>query len=315
MKFNVIILAATAFTVATSSIHAEEGGSGHYVPGTAATLADVLPIQPGWIFAPGYLHYSGDASPNLSLPIGGQLAGDIDGSIDAFLPGGFFTFENPLWDDWWYSVGAFVPYVWKDVSADVRTPRGTVRRNDSSDGLGDIILLPVMLAKTCGNWQYNAMLSVYMPTGDYEVGNLANVGLNYWTFDPTVGISYSKDESGFNAAVFTGFAMNTENDDTDYKSGTVWHVDASAQQLFPVGPGMLGLGVSAFYYNQITGDSGSGSNLGDFKGSTAGIGPVLTYILPVGESLFVSEARWLPELDASRRLKGDYFWLKLIYQF
>ena len=66
---------------------------------------------------------------------------------------------------------------------------------------------------------------------------------------------------------------------------------------------------------QIDGDSGSGARLGDFKGQTAGIGPVVTYILPYGKSTFVAELRWLPELDVKRRLEGDYIWLKLVAQF
>jgi len=66
---------------------------------------------------------------------------------------------------------------------------------------------------------------------------------------------------------------------------------------------------------QVTGDSGTGANFGDFKGHTVGIGPVLSYILPLGKETFVTEFRWLPELDVKRRLEGNYFWLKAVYQF
>ena len=159
------------------------------------------------------------------------------------------------------------------------------------------------------------MLFIYAPTGDYEVGSLANLGRNYWTFDPTIGVSYSGAESGLNAALHTGFAINTENNDTRYKSGTVWHTELSVQQLLPVGKGFLGIGFNAFYYDQITGDSGSGAALGDFKGQTYGIGPVLTYVLPCGDNTLLGELRWLPELETKNRLEGDYFWAKLVYQF
>ena len=46
----------------------------------------------------------------------------------------------------------------------------------------------------------------------------------------------------------------------------------------------------------MTGDSGTGANFGAFKGHTVGIGPVVTYILPLGKQTFVTEFRWLPEL-------------------
>ena len=112
-----------------------------------------------------------------------------------------------------------------------------------------------------------------------------------------------------------GIAFSTENTDTDYRNGTVFHLDMSAQQLLPLGKGLIGLGVEGFYQQQITDDSGSGATLGGFRGRTAGVGPVLSYILPVGDSTFVTEARWLPELDTKNSLEGDYFWLKAVYQF
>jgi hypothetical protein len=41
----------------------------------------------------------------------------------------------------------------------------------------------------------------------------------------------------------------------------------------------------------------------------------VTYVLPLEGNTMVVEARWLPELDTRRRLEGDYFWLKAVYQF
>ena len=38
-------------------------------------------------------------------------------------------------------------------------------------------------------------------------------------------------------------------------------------------PGFVGLGVEGFHVKQITGDSGAGATLGEFEGSTAGVGP------------------------------------------
>jgi hypothetical protein len=41
------------------------------------------------------------------------------------------------------------------------------------------------------------------------------------------------------------------------------------------------------------------------------IGPVLSYTYPLGKAKLVAEAKWLPELDVSNRLKGDIAWIKL----
>ncbi len=109
------------------------------------------------------------------------------------------------------------------------------------------------------------------PTGSYELGRLGNPGLNYWTVDPTVGFVYAT-KKGFNSMLHIGYAMNSENNDTDYKSGSLLHVEATLEQIIPVGKGLMTFGVEAFYFDQLTGDSGAGATLGDFKGKTSGLG-------------------------------------------
>jgi hypothetical protein len=109
--------------------------------------------------------------------------------------------------------------------------------------------------------------------------------------------------------------MNTENPDTNYRSGSLLHFDAAVQQVLPVGPGFLTIGVEGFYFKQITGDSGSGATLGDFKGMTAGVGPVLGYVLPIGKKSLALEVKWLAEIDTKKRLEGDYIWAKIVFKF
>lgn len=75
------------------------------------------------------------------------------------------------------------------------------------------------------------------------------------------------------------------------------------------------MGANAFYYQQVTGDSGSGARLGDFKGRTVGIGPVVSYATKIGGKDLVAEVKWLPELEVEKRLKGDYVWFKLALLF
>jgi len=312
--FVLPVLLAGLFFFAPGAALAAEGGTGHYLPGGTATLIDLAPTKPGWVVEPIYLHYAGSASASRSIPIGGTIAAGLDAKSDAILLGGLYTFKRPVLGAH-YSAGVYVPYVWIDVEADIATPLGNRRRKDSASGFGDLTLIPTMLAWKSDYWQYNALLPIYAPTGKYEAGRLANPGLNYWTFDPTVGVSYNNAKTGFNAALHVGLSLNTKNNDTDYHSGSTLHFDASVQQLLPVGPGFLGLGAEAFYLEQVSGDSGSGARFGDFKGRTMGVGPVLTYILPCGKETWVAELRWLPELDVKNRLQGDYLWLKLVYQF
>lgn len=293
---------------------ASEGGSSHYLPGAVATLIDLAPTQPGWVIEPIYLHYQGDAGTKKELPVAGLKTLGLEANLDALLLGGFYTFDQKVLGAY-YSVGAMLPYTWITAKATVETVIGDRQVRDTEAGLGDLTLIPVMLGWKEGSWQYDLALTVYAPTGEYEVGRLANPGLNYWSINPIAGVAYSNPTTGFNAALHGGVMFNTKNPDTDYRSGTLVHLEGSLQQLLPAGKGFLSLGLEGFWVEQVTADSGQRPILGDFKGRTAGLGPVLGYVLPMGKQNFVAELRWLPELETQNRLEGDYIWLKLVYQF
>src|SRR3954463_10459934 len=63
------------------SARAEEGGSGHYTPGANASFIDALPGRPGLALANFFLYYP--ASAGVQLPIGGQLAANLDATVFA----------------------------------------------------------------------------------------------------------------------------------------------------------------------------------------------------------------------------------------
>lgn len=315
-RWSIVARSLVVFTVLFSSpaVLATEGGAGYYVPGSMATLIDLAPNKPGWIVEPMYLHYEGDTSVSKKIPVAGVVAANMSATSDALLVGALYSFEQPVFGAT-YTIGAYLPYVWMDIDADIATQVGTLRVHDSESGLGDVTLYPVMLAWQSGYWLYTAVLPIYAPTGDFDEGKLANTGLNYWSLDPTLGLSYNNDQTGLNVALFGGVTFNTENSDTDYRSGSMFHLDGSIEQLLPLGPGFLSIGVEAFYLNQISDDDSDSQLLGDFRGRSTGVGPVLGYILPRGEETLVFEMKWLTETDVENRLKGDYVWLKLVYQY
>lgn len=292
---------------------ATEGGIGYYVPGTAATLIDRAPVQTGWVFEPMLMNYSGDLTADVSVPVAGLVTAGIDVDINAFVPGALYTFENTVLGAK-YTAGLFASWADVDVTARLDSSFGSIRRRDSESGLGDTTLIPLMMAWVDGNWQYNALLPVHAPTGDYEVGRLANPGLNYWAVDPTVGISYANMETGFNATLFTGLMLNEENPDTDYRSGRLLHFDGSLQQMMKAGDGFVTVGVNAFLLNQIGDDRNQSPIIDGFRTKSAGIGPTIGYMLPKGKDNIVMEFRWLPQLDTKNTTEGDYFWFKFVYQ-
>jgi hypothetical protein len=213
-------------------------------------------------------------------------------------------------------MSATLPYVWMDVSADVSAKGITAQRSSQVNGLGDVVLMPLMLNQNLSpDFNINYRVAFYAPTGSYEVGRLANPGKNFWTVEPTVGFMYFGQTNGIEASIFIGADFNRSNPDTDYKSGTQVHVDSTFAQHFPWQGGLVGLGLNAFYYKQVTDDSGSGATLGAFRGKTLGLGPVASFVTKVGGHDTIAELKWLHENATEKRLQGDTVWLKVLYKF
>ena len=303
---------AACLLVGGRPVDAEEGGSGHYVPGATASFIDLMPGRPSIVYLNAFLYYSGSASARRDIPIAGDLVAGLDGT--SYADSSIFLAEmkmNSLPID--YAVALVIPYVWMDVSGEVVGP-GPLggKRSDSADGLGDITFSPLMIGWTRDALRLEGYFNVYAPTGAYEVGRLANVGKNFWTFEPGVAGSWISPTIGLELTGFLGYDVNTRNPATNYQSGDQLHFDGTVAEHVPLFDlGIFGLGANVFVYQQVTGDSGSGATLGSFEGSSVGIGPTVSYINKIGDVDIVSEAKWLPELDVTNRLQGDFVWFKI----
>jgi hypothetical protein len=318
LTFAIIVVVAI---LAPLSLLAEEGGSGHYAPGAAASFIDALPDKPGLAVANYFNYYDGSASISGPLPIGGMATAGLDATAYSDTILALYTTPLKLLGGY-YTVGAAIPYIWMKVKGNIHVtgPQGqaiTLTDSDTANGIGDILLYPFLLGWTClnGDLKYDVRMGVYAPTGSYEKGKLANVGKNYWTFEPLVSFSYMSSKIGLEVSAYAGIDFNTKNTATEYQSGTQFHVDFTIAEHLPLFGGIIGIGANGFYYQQVTGDSGSGAIFGSFKGQTLGVGPVLSYITKVWGKDLAAEVKWLPEMDVKKRLKGDYIWFKLAMAF
>ena len=218
-------------------------------------------------------------------------------------------------ENWSYAFGATIPYVDMKVTAG-GTSSGDIRLTDTDSGLGDIMLMPIMLNQNIDeSLNINYRVSVYAPTGSYEVGKLANTGKNFWTIEPTIAAIYVGKDNGIEASLFGGIDFNTENNDTHYKSGIQGHIEGTIAQHFPLWNGLAGIGATGFIYNQLTGDSGDGANYGDFKAQSMGAGPTISYVRTVGGTDLLAELKWLHEFETKRRVQGDTIFLKAMAKF
>ncbi len=300
---------------------AEEGGGGHYMPGASASFIDALPGKTGVGIGDFFSYYRGSAAASKQLPSGGLITGGLDAT--AYANTVLAIYRTPLrLLGGYYAVGLAVPYVWMSASAQVQVPDprtgGVIEaaKDQSGNGFGDILVYPFMLGWTGagGDLKSDVRLGVYAPTGKYEKGSLANVGKNYWTFEPGLTVSWISSKVGLEASAFAGMDFNTTNGATDYRTGTQVHLDATVAEHLPLLGGAIGVGANAFYYQQVTGDSGAGAKLGDFEGRTVGVGPVGSFITKAWGKDLAVEVKWLPEIEVDNRLKGDIVWAKVAIQ-
>jgi hypothetical protein len=125
-------------------------------------------------------------------------------------------------------------------------------------------------------------------------------------------VTYLNEKTGQDYSVNIGYNYNTENSDTDYQTGEEIHIDYMVNQFFSES---WAIGLHGFYLKQISGDSGDGAILGDFKAEAAGVGPaVLWNTRSFGrEVTFI--AKWLHEFDAERRIEGDHIFASFAMSF
>jgi hypothetical protein len=315
------LITAAGLALFSGTAAAEEGGSGHYLPGAIASFIDGVPLTETFLARLNVIRYKGSIGAQQPLPIAGVTTLGVDASSWGY---GLTILWRPpveLGERWSYAMSATIPYLSMDVSAGANATLpsgapGSIARSSSTNALGDIVLMPLMLNYNVNpDFNVNFRIGAYAPTGNYQVGRLANTGKNFWTIEPILGLMYFGQKNGIEASLFAGFDFNTENKDTHYKSGTQFHLDGTLAQHFPLSGGLAGVGVSAYYYKQLSGDSGSGATLGDFKGMSTGVGPVVSYVDKIGRHDTLVELKWLHEVETQNRLKGDIVWLKAVLKF
>jgi hypothetical protein len=210
-----------------SSAHAEEGGSGHYLPGSMASFVDGVAPKVSYLVRYNLINYEGSIGANRPLPIGGLTAANAATSVWG---NGITFFWRPPFEisesgKWSFGISGTIPYISLTVSGDVATtlPSGSPgparRVTDSASGIGDLVLMPVMLNYTVNpDFNINLRLAIYAPTGSYHTGDLANTGKNYWSFEPDIGLMYLGTKNGIEASWISGLTFNSTNTATDYKS-------------------------------------------------------------------------------------------------
>ena len=298
-----LLLSVFSLSVLTSAnVYATEGGGNAYPLGAEDFMSGAVP-PPGYYFINYFLYYSADELNNKD---GDNVDNDFDLDVVANTFRFIYITKQKIFGGFW-GVHMFVPIVYQDVSL-----FGT---SDDKAGLGDIIVDPFILSWHFKNWHLATGVDIYMPTGSYDKKDLANIGRNYWTFEPIFAFTYLSD-GGFEVSSKFMYDINTENNDKDYKSGQEFHFD------YAVGYKVSNwnLGVAGYYYKQITNDEINGEKVPSvaplgfdegFKGQTFAVGPAVKYNYK--NMSFTLKYLW--ETAVEHRPEGSDLWFKFAYAF
>ncbi|UQZ90197.1 hypothetical protein C4J81_13700 [Deltaproteobacteria bacterium Smac51] len=287
---------------------ATESAFGRYIPGVfAGPASEIVPPAPGVYWQNSTFYYQASAGKSLQVPFGGILKSDLKINFFNFALSGIWVPDwNPA-NNVNVAIGVTIPLQSLRVKADVNRFSST----DHSEGLGDIAVTPAV-GWHWGRHMMAANVSIYMPTGRYRAGDLANIGLNYWTFTPSLAYTYVNPEAHVDFSIAGGVDLNTRNKDTDYRSGAMAHVDAALLGTFDNG---LGAGIFGSMLYQIADDKGQlADRLNGFRGRSFAVGPMLKYS-GAGEHGVTANLNWAPEFSVKNRLKGDAFYLNISGRF
>jgi hypothetical protein len=222
-----------------------------------------------------------------------------------------YTFEKPVLGAQ-YQIGAFIPVGYVKLDAGVGGSLGSRSGSANDFNLGDIGIIPAALYWKAGDFHFKLMESIIMPTGHYDVNNTINVGRHYWGFDTLFGMTWLNPKTGTEISALPGVMFNTENPDTNYHTGNEFHLDFTFNQFLSKN---FAVGFQGYYYQQITSDSGSGAVLGDFKGESVGIGPAILWMPKFADGKLAAIVKWLHDVEADNRLKGDWGQVTVSYNF
>ncbi|MGO4003379.1 SphA family protein [Pseudomonas fluorescens] len=264
-----------------------EAGGGAYANGAEGFLTGYLP-PPGTYLVNYNTLYSANSFKN-SSPVFDDFEVATFASIARLI---HVTDKKILGGNW--AMHAFLVYA--DVN--VKNLAGNSQRQR---GIGDLIIDPIAIGWHLGNWNVVVGVDMYLPTGNYDKNDLANIGRNYVTLEPLVDFTYLNDQ-GYEFSMKTMFGFNFENNATNYRSGNELHADFVAAKHV----GQWAFGVGGYAYQQVSGDSGEGAIFGDFKGRAMALGPQVAYTAKNGVNI---AARFQHEFDVKNRPEGDKLWL------
>lgn len=304
-------VAALVALATAGAARADEGGASLWLPGNFGSFA-AMPLEPGWSWPLLYCHATADAGASAEFPEVGRITAGLDTTSDFLFMSPTYAFATPVaGGQASIGISAFLGRADVSVEATLTGPDGEVTTGSESDaraGVGDLAATAT-LSWSDGAHHTMAYGMVGIPVGAYDVDRLAGLSLNYWSIDGGAGYTYFDESTGYEFSAVAGVTYNFENPDTDYRSGVAAHLDWAASRFLSE---HFHAGVVGYAYQQVTGDSGAGATLGDFKSRVFGIGPQAGWFFGADDRSYFNLKGYY-EFGAENRPEGWNLWLTLEY--
>ncbi len=306
-KFLVTLLILILSSLPVPAALATENAFGRYVPGVfAGPASEIVPPVPGFYLQSSTFYYKATVRKDLEVPVGGTLKTNLSVEFfNASISGAWVPDWSPAEG---VNVALSITLPFQTLYARANVGQSSV--SDRDTGLGDILFLAAI------GWHNGphfaaANLGVYMPTGSYDKDNLANIGLNCWTFSPGLAYTYVNPAQHIDFSFAGGIDINTWNNSTNYRSGAMAHADATLLLTYKG----FGAGVFGAVLYQVADDQGAlADRLDGFRGRSFAIGPMIKYSMG-GPHNFTANLNWTPEFGVKNRARGNGVFLNMSWQF
>jgi hypothetical protein len=292
-----------------SNVEATEGGIGRPITGTGVSPGMGIVPPPGAFVTYGGIRYSGTVNAERATPLSGQVALGIEPEFWMGMAEAIYGWK-PKPAGWSLASGVLLPYVWMDIATTLESDAESIETTDDASGTYDIAVIPIIIGKHLSKVEHVSLaLTVWTPSGDYNVTKLANPSMNVWTYVPSIAYTKYAADNDLEFTGSLGFQFYTENEATHYKSGVLSTFDFLAIEKVSEETGM---GAVFGWIEQLTDDSGVLANrLDGFRGRSFGIGPIVTYKSKIGDLNF----RWVNEFNTKNRPDGNVYQLNLTKPF